>query len=68
LKKAIILILIGILVLLSGIIFHLQGQAMVGPEQSFMYANSEWVSHGLKIIILGASTIIVGIVLSIKKG
>jgi len=32
-------IVVGIIVTALGLIFHLQGQAVVGPETSFMYSN-----------------------------
>ncbi|QLH05015.1 hypothetical protein C5F49_06565 [Nitrosopumilus oxyclinae] len=47
------LIIIGIIIGIFGLIFHLQGQSIVGPETSFMYANPEWTSYGLQIIIVG---------------
>ncbi len=37
-----------------GLLFHLQGMAVVGPETSFMYASSEWVGYGIGIMIAGA--------------
>ena len=53
-------------IIIFGVIFHLQGQAIVGPESSFMYANSEWVSYGLQIIILGIIILSGGLVI-LKK-
>lgn len=50
-----------------GIIFHLQGQSVVGPESSFMYANPEWVSYGIQIAISGIIISGVGISIKIKK-
>ena len=50
---------IGIIISIFGIIFHLQGQAIVGPESSFMYANPSWVTYGVQILVIG-TTIIVG--------
>jgi hypothetical protein len=57
------LIGIGIITFVSGIVFFLQGQAVVGPESSFMYSNPEWITHGqliaiIGIIILAAGTVI----------
>ncbi|MDH3677434.1 MAG: hypothetical protein OEQ12_03945 [Nitrosopumilus sp.] len=49
-----IIVTIGIIVISLGIIFHLQGQSIVGPESSFMYANPEWITYGIQISVLGA--------------
>jgi len=51
--------ILGLFILASGIIFHLQGHSIVGPESSFMYSNPDWVSYGLGISIVGM--IIIGI-------
>jgi hypothetical protein len=60
-----LVVFIGTIIFILGIIFHLQGQSVVGPESSFMYANPEWVSYGIQIAILGI--IISGIGIIIKK-
>ena len=59
-KKAVIITGIGIMVM--GVIFHLQGQSIVGPETSFMYSNPQWVTYGIQIAIAG------GIILAIGTG
>ena len=61
------LIGIGIAILISGIMFSLQGQAMVGPESSFMYSNPEWITYGHWIVIVGIMILAVGIVISKKS-
>jgi putative Mn2+ efflux pump MntP len=61
------LTVIGIIIGTFGVIFHLQGQAIVGPESSFMYANPEWISYGLQIMILGIIILSVGFVILKKK-
>lgn len=58
--------IIGIIIAIFGLIFHLQGQSIVGPESSFMYANPEWVSYGLQIMIVGIVMSGVGFVI-LKK-
>ena len=58
------LIVAGSVVLVFGAIFHLQGQSIVGPETSFMYANPEWVTYGIQIVIIGAILIGIGIAVS----
>ena len=64
-KKALILTGIGIMII--GIIFHLQGQAIVGPESSFMYANPQWITYGIQIVMSGGIILAIGIGLSIIK-
>ena len=59
-KKAIIITGIGTIIM--GMIFHLQGQSIVGPESSFMYSNPQWITYGIQIVVLG------GIILSIGIG
>ncbi len=53
--------------MIFGIIFHLQGQAIVGPESSFMYSNPEWVTYGQQITIIGIFLIGIGIAIKISK-
>ena len=60
------IVIIGIIIGIFGLIFHLQGQSIVGPESSFMYANPEWVSYGLQIMIAGIVVLGVGFVI-LKK-
>ena len=60
-------IILGIIVIGAGVIFHLQGQAIVGPETSFMYANPEWITYGQQIAILGILIIGFGVILKISK-
>lgn len=64
-KKAVIITGIGIMVM--GVIFHLQGQSIVGPESSFMYSNPQWVTYGIQIVIAGCVILAAGISLSFIK-
>jgi len=59
-KKAVIVTGIGIMII--GVIFHLQGKSIVGPESSFMYSNPQWITYGIQIAVLG------GIILAIEIG
>lgn len=62
------LIIIGIIISIFGAIFHLQGQGYVGPESSFMYANPEWITHGIIIAGIGIGIITFGlIIIRIKR-
>ena len=58
------IIILGIIVLVSGIVFFLQGQSVVGPESSFMYSNPEWITNGQWIAITGILILATGIVIS----
>ncbi len=55
---------IGVIIFALGIIFHLQGQAVVGPQSSFMYANPTWITYGIQIAVVGG--IITGVGIGIK--
>jgi hypothetical protein len=57
----------GTIIFILGIIFHLQGQSVIGPESSFMYANPEWISYGIQIAISGIIISGVGIIIKIRK-
>lgn len=58
-----IIAIFGFIVGIFGLIFHLQGQSIVGPESSFMYSNPDWITYGIQIIILGAIISGLGIVI-----
>jgi hypothetical protein len=58
--------IIGVIIGLAGLIFHLQGQSIVGPESSFMYANPEWTSYGLQIMVTGIVILSTGFII-LKK-
>ena len=66
-KIGIALIIFGILIFLSGVLFHLQGQGIVGPESSFMYYNPEWITYGLQIVFIGLAILGFGAALVITK-
>ena len=58
---------IGVIIFIFGLIFDLQGQSIVGPESSFMYANPDWITYGIQIMIGGIIIIGIGSVLKILK-
>jgi len=60
-KLPISIIVIGVIVLSFGIIFHLQGQGIVGPQESFMYENPNWITYGQQIAVIGILIIGVGV-------
>ncbi len=55
---------LGIIVIISGIVFYLQGQSVVGPESSFMYSNPEWITNGQSIAIVGIIILAAGVAIS----
>jgi len=52
---------IGGIITVFGIIFHFQGQSVIGPESSFMYSNPDWTTYGLQIIVIGIIITVSGI-------
>ena len=63
-KIGIIVSVSGVIFVILGIIFYLQGLSLVGPESSFMYSNPKWITYGFEIIIAGV--IIIGIGSGVK--
>ncbi len=61
------LVTIGTIILIFGLIFHLQGQSVIGPESSFMYSNPDWITYGIQIVIVGIIIVAVGIGISVIK-
>jgi len=61
------LVITGIIISIFGLIFHLQGQSVVGPESSFMYSNPDWITYGIQIVIIGIIIVVVGIGISKSK-
>ena len=66
-KKIYAVIVIGIITFIFGVIFDLQGQSIVGPESSFMYANPDWITYGIEIMIIGAIVIGMGTIWKVLK-
>ena len=61
------IIIFGVTILVLGIIFHLQGQSIVGPQSSFMYSNPDWITYGLQIMFVGIGIIASGIIIQVIK-
>ena len=60
-------VIIGAIISILGLIFHLQGQSVIGPESSFMYSNPEWITYGIQIVIVGTIIVAAGIGISMIK-
>ena len=65
--KSLPIIISGIIVMIFGIIFHFQGQGMIGPESSFMYQNQNRIDNGIYIGMLGVIIILIGYFVEKKK-
>ena len=65
--KSLPIIISGIIVMIFGIIFHFQGQGMIGPESSFMYQNQNWIDNGIYIGMMGVIIILIGYFVEKKK-
>ena len=65
--KELSIIGIGVIIFIFGLIFDLQGQSIVGPESSFMYANPDWITYGIQIMFGGIIIIGIGSTLKILK-
>jgi len=59
--KGLKLVMTGVVILISGLVFHLQGQSIIGPESSFMYSNPDWITYGIQIAIAGIIIVVIGI-------
>ena len=65
--KSLPIIILGIIVMIFGIIFQLQGQGVIGPESSFMYQNPSWIDNGIYIGMMGVIIILIGYFVEKKK-
>lgn len=61
------LAIIGIIIVIFGFIFHLQGQSIIGPESSFMYSNLDWITYGMQMMIGGIVVLSAGIIIFKKN-
>lgn len=66
-KKGKIVTIIGFIIMIFGLIFHLQGQSIVGPESSFMYSNPDWITYGIQISIIGIIIVATGFLVIKRK-
>lgn len=57
----------GVAIVVLGIVFHMQGQSIVGPESSFMYSNPDWITYGLQISIIGSIILGIGIAIMLIR-
>jgi di/tricarboxylate transporter len=61
------LIIIGCILVVSGIIFVAQSKSEIGPQSSFMYSNPQWTPNGFAISIIGLVVLACGIIIHYIK-
>jgi len=66
-EKGKIVTIVGFVIMIFGLIFHLQGQSIVGPESSFMYSNPDWITYGIQISIIGIVIVGTGLLIIKRK-
>ncbi len=59
----ILLIVVGVLILLAGVVFTLQGEGVVGPQSSFMFNNPTWIYQGVAAAVVGLLIVVGGVFL-----
>ncbi len=62
-----LLALVGVLLVLAGSVFVLQGMGIVGPDYSFMFNNPTWIYQGVAVIAIGVLALGGGLFLSWKQ-
>jgi hypothetical protein len=62
-----LLLLLGTLLILSGLVFTLQGMGMVGPQASIMFENPAWIYQGVTVAVIGIVVVVLGLFLSRRK-
>jgi hypothetical protein len=58
-----ILLVVGFILVISGIIFVAQSNLVIGPQSSFMYSNPQWTVNGFAISIGGLIVLVSGVLI-----
>jgi len=58
---------IGIVTIVFGMLFYLQGNSIVGPTSSFMYSNPKWIVNGQWIAVSGVLILAAGLGISLRR-
>lgn len=66
-KTCFVILCVGLGVMISGIIFYLQGNSIVGPTSSFMYSNPKWIVNGQWIAVSGLLIFAVSLGISLRR-
>ena len=61
------LIVVGCMLIITGILFVAQSKSEVGPPSSFMYSNPQWTVNGFAICIIGLVVLVCGITIHYIK-
>jgi hypothetical protein len=61
------IVITGSITSIFGIIFHLQGRSIIGPESSFMHSNPDWITYGVQILIMGMIILSAGFIVLKRK-
>ncbi len=56
-----ITLFIGALFFLSGLVFTLQGEGIVGPSNGFMFDSKTWIYNGLGVLSVGIILLVIGL-------
>jgi hypothetical protein len=59
----VLLVAVGVLILLAGVVFTLQGMGIVGPQGSFMFNNPTWIYQGVAAAVIGFLILVGGLFL-----
>jgi hypothetical protein len=59
---------LGLLLIAGGTTFLLQGLGIVGPPESFMYKNAQWIYDGAVVLAIGAIVVALGVRLGRSTG
>lgn len=65
--SAIALAIVGVLLMLFGFVFELQGLGTLGPTNGFMYNNVEWVYGGGALVVVGILILGAGLYLNRRR-
>lgn len=65
-RTSFVIVGIGFVIMISGLVFYLQGDSIVGPTSSFMYSNPKWIVNGLWIAVSGLLILAVGLGTSLR--
>lgn len=60
-------VVLGVLVILMGFIFELQGLGTLGPTSSVMYNNVDWVYGGGAVVVVGILILGAGLYLNRRR-
>jgi hypothetical protein len=63
----VLLALVGVLLVLAGFVFVLQGMGIVGPDSSFMFNNPTWIYQGVAVMAVGLLALGGGLYLSRRQ-